>query len=150
MERMEEQMLRRRLVALVLLPLLLLLSGCPKDPYTASLKGSADVSQAVSSAIKIAAQYYSTGKLNDAKKAEVASVLNTITDCNMSFRKAVVNTHNAGLTGVESFLPVANSFVSCAQISPQLANDPSAQSILKAVTTAINGVSLAVASAKGK
>jgi len=141
---------RRRLQALALLPLLLLLSGCPKDPYTASLKGSADVSNAVHSAIQITASYYSTGKLNDQKKAQVAGVLNIVTDCNMTFRKAVVDAHNAGLTGVESFLPIANGFVSCAQAAPQVVNDPNAENILKAVQTAINGVSLAVSSAKGK
>lgn len=138
------------LLAVPLLLLVLVTSGCPKDPYTASLKGSADVSDAVHTAIKDTAAYYSTGKLNDQKKKDVASVLNTVTDCNMTFRKAVVDAHNAGLTGVESFLPIANGFVSCAQAVPQVVNDPNAENILKAVSTAINGVSLAVATAKGK
>lgn len=144
------QQRRLRLLAIPLLVLLALqLSGCPKDPYVASLKGSADVSQAVSSAIKITASYYSTGKLNDQKKKDIANVLNIVTDCNMTFRKSVVDTHNAGLVGISSYLPIADSFVHCAQMSPQVMNDPNASSILKAVDTAINGVSLAVASAKG-
>jgi len=140
----------RKISLFVLLPLVLLLSGCPKDPYTASLRGSADVSQAVSSAIKITASYYSTGKIDDAKKAKVAGVLNIVTDCNMTFRKAVVDTHNAGLTGVSSFLPIADSFVHCAEMAPQVKADTSMFNILKTVDTAINGVSLAVASSKGK
>jgi hypothetical protein len=141
-------MVRRKL--LVLLPLVLLLSGCPKDPYRASLQGSADVSQAVSSAIKISVSYYGTGKLNDVKKNQIASVLNTVTDCNMTFRRAVVDAHNAGLTGATSFLPIADSFVHCAEMTPQVKQDPNVFNILKAVDTAIRGVGLAVASSKGK
>lgn len=143
---------RRKLVTasmVVLLALATMGIGCPKDPYSASIKGSSDVSQAVSSAIKITASYYSTGKLNDQKKATIASVLNTVTDCNMTFRKAVVDTHNAGQTGVGAYLPIADSFVHCAQISPQVLADPNASNILKAVDTAINGVAVVVASAKG-
>lgn len=141
-------MTRRRLVAL-LLPLVLFASGCPKDPYRASIQGSSDVSQAVSSAVKITASYYSSGTIDDKKKATVASVLNTVTDCNMTFRKSVVDAHNAGQVGVSAFLPIADSFVQCARLTPQVQADPKMADILKAVDLAVNGVSLAVASAKG-
>lgn len=142
--------MKRRLASLILvLTLAFLSAGCPKDPYNASVKGSADVAQAVSSAVKITASYYSTGKLNDQKKAAIAGVLNTVTDCNMIFRKAATDAHNAGQIGVAAFLPIADSFVHCAQISPQVLADPSVANILKAVDTSINGVSLVVASAKG-
>jgi len=142
-------MAKRRTI-LLLLPLLLLLSGCPQDPYKAALQGSADVSQAVSSAIKITATYYSAGTIDDKKKATVAGILDTVTNCNTVFRQAVVNTHNSGQTVKQSFLPIADSFVRCAQITPQVMNDPSVSAILKAVDTAINGLALAVQSAKGK
>ena len=143
--------LPRLLSSLALSCLLILsLSGCSQDPYTTSLKGSAGVADAVHGAIKITVSYYSTGKLNDQKKAQVAGVLNIVTDCNMTFRKSVVDAHNAGLTGVESFLPIADGFVHCAQMAPQVKTDPAVFNILKSVDTAINGVSLAVASAKGK
>jgi len=135
---------------LAVLPLVLLLAGCPKDPYRASIQGSADVSQAVSSAVKITASYYSIGKLNDVRKNQIASVLNTVTECNMTFRKSVVEVHNAGLTGASAYLPIADSFVHCAEVSPQVLADPNAANILKAVDTAIRGVSVAVAGAKGK
>jgi len=105
--------------------------------------------QAVSSAVKITASYYGAGTINDLKKAQVANVLENVTNCNMTFRKAVVDAHNAGLTGVESFLPIADSFVHCAQMTPSVMSDPSAMNILKAVDTAINGVRLAVSNAKG-
>lgn len=125
------------------------LAGCSQDPYTAAIKGSSDVSQAVSSAVKITASYYSAGTINDAKKAQVAAVLNLVTDCNMTFRKGVTDVHNTGQTGVSAFLPIADSFVHCAQISPQVMADPTTSNILKAVDSAINGVAVEVASSKG-
>lgn len=125
------------------------MAGCPKDPYRAAIQGSADVSQAVSSAVKITASYYSAGTINDAKKAQVASYLNLVTDCNLTFRKGITNVHNAGQTGVSAFLPVADGFVQCVAVQASVASDPKLSNILKAVDTAINGVSLAVASAKG-
>ena len=139
----------RVIPVLVLFLIVPLLSGCPKDPYRASIQGSSDVSQAVSSAIKITASYYSAGTINDAKKAQVAGVLDVVTNCNMTFRKAVVDVHNAGQTGVAAFLPIADSFVHCAQLSPQVKSDVTMSNILKAVDTAVNGVEVAVASAKG-
>jgi hypothetical protein len=139
--------MRRRL--LVLLPLVLFLSGCPKDPYGAAIKGSSDVSQAVSSAVKITASYYSAGTIDDAKKAQVAGVLNIVTVCNITFRKAVVDAHNAGQTGVSAFLPIADSFVRCTQQAPQVTGDIKVLNILKAVDTAISGVRVAVSGAKG-
>lgn len=141
-------MRRFNLVAVTIL-LAVSLSGCPKDPYRVAIQGSSDVSQAVSSAVKITASYYSAGTIDDVKKAQVAGVLNIVTDCNMSFRKSVVATHNAGQTGVAAFLPIADSFVHCAQVSPQVMADPAASNILKAVDTAVNGVAVAVSNAKG-
>lgn len=142
--------MKRRLLSLgLVLTLAFLSAGCPKDPYRASIQGSSDVSQAVSSALKITASYYSAGTINDAKKAQVAGVLDTVTNCNIIFRKAATDTHNAGQVGVAAFLPIADAFVHCAQISPQMKADQTAFNILKAVDTAINGVEVAVASAKG-
>src|SRR5260370_4636391 len=135
MEEME-MVQRRRLHLIPLLVTLALLSsafGCPKDPYRASIQGSADVSQAVSSAVKITASYYSTGKLNDSKKALVANTLENVTNCNMTFRKAVVDTHNAGLVGVSACLPIADSFVQWASVTPQVMSDHSVVNILTTV-----------------
>src|SRR6266478_2356753 len=148
---MEEQMVRKlsRSTTLLLLLLLLFLSGCPKDAYRASVQGSADVSQAVSSAIKITTAYYANGTINDGAKATVAKYLTIVTDCNMTFRKAVVDTHNAGQIGAGAFLPIANSFVTCAQGSAPVIGNVAVQNYLKAVETAINGIALAVQSAKG-
>ena len=123
------------------------LAGCPKDPYRAAIQGSDDVSQAVHSAIKITASYYAAGTFNDAQKAAAATYFTIVTDCNMTFRKAATGVHNAGQTGVGAFLPIADSFVACAKTS---VSDPKVSNVLKAVDTAINGISLAVQSAKAK
>jgi hypothetical protein len=140
---------RLRLQTLILLPLLLLLSGCPKDPYRAAMQGSSDVSQAVSSAIKITASYYSAGTFNDSQKATAAKYFTVVTDCNMTFRKAATDAHNAGLTLPAAFLPIADGFVNCVRTSAPLSNDVKVTNVLKAVDTAINGISAAIASAKG-
>jgi hypothetical protein len=148
---MEEQMGHRRSRILLALPLLLILSGvgCPKDPYRASLQGSDDVSNGVKSAIKISASYYTSHAINDTQKAAVAGFLTTVTQCNMTFRASVIAEHNAKQVGIAAFLPIADSFVTCAEAQKSIMSDSKIYNILKAVDTAINGVSLAVASAKG-
>lgn len=123
------------------------LAGCPQDPYRAAIRGSADVSEAVSSGIKITASYYSSGTFNDSQKAAAAKYFTIVTDCNMTFRKAVVDVHNAGLTGVSAYLPIADSFVACTQNAAPA--DSKVQVALKAIDTAIRGISVAVANAKG-
>lgn len=139
----------RRVSAVAVLFSVLLLSGCPKDPYRAAVSGSDDVAQGVGSAIKITAAYYSTGTFNDAQKAKAAQYLTVVTDCNITFRKAVVDVHNAGQVGVSAFLPIADGFVTCVNNSAPLSGDPAVQNALKAVDSAIRGISLAIASAKG-
>jgi hypothetical protein len=125
------------------------MSGCPKDPYRAAIQGSADVSQAVSSGIKVTASYYSSGAFNDSQKATAAKYFTIVIDCNMTFRKAVTDVHNAGQTGAQAFLPIADSFVVCVKNSAPVTADPKVRNVLQAVDTAIQGISVAVASAKG-
>jgi len=127
----------------------LLLAGCTTDPYRAAIKGSSDVSQAVGSAIKITASYYSTGVFSDGQKATAAKYFTIVTDCNLTFRKSVVDVHNAGKTGVQAFLPIADGFVSCVRNSAPVVSDQKVSNVLKAVDAAINGISLAISNAKG-
>jgi hypothetical protein len=144
------QQRRLRLLAVpLLLTLALLSSGCPKDPYRAEIQGSSDVSQAVSSAIKITASYYAAGTFDDSQKATAAKYFTVVTDCNMVFRKTATAAHNAGQTLPAAFLPIADGFVNCVRTSAPLSNDIKVTNVLKAVDTAINGISAAVASAKG-
>lgn len=141
--------MKRIATATVVILMALSLAGCPKDPYRAAIQGSSDVSQAVSSAIKITASYYSAGTFNDGQKATAARYLTVVTDCNMTFRKAVVDVHVAGQTGAQAFLPIADSFVVCVQNSAPVSTDPKVTNVLKAVDSAIKGINVAVASAKG-
>lgn len=142
--------MKRRMFLAVLLAGAIFTAGCPKDPYRAAVQGSSDVSQAVSSAIKITASYYSAGTFSDAQKAEAAKYFTIVTDCNLSFRKAATDVHNTGQTGAAAFLPIADSFVACVKNSAPVSADAKVANVLKAVDTAISGVSLAVSSAKGK
>src|SRR5882724_1885154 len=134
---------------IAVLGLAVFLAGCPKDPYRAAIQGSSDVSQAVSSGIKITAQYYSAGTFNDSQKATAARYFTIVTDCNFTFRHAVVDVHNSGQTGAQAYLTIADSFVTCVQNSAPVTADPKVSNVLKAVDTAIRGISVAVASTKG-
>lgn len=140
----------RRLI--VLLPIVLLLSSafsCKDDPYRAAIRGSSDVSQAVSSGIKLTGTYYSVGTFNEAQKAKAANYFGIVTDCNMRFRKSIVMVHNTGQTGISAFLPIAEAFVSCVQNAAPVADDPTLANVLKATDDAIKGISLAISNAKG-
>lgn len=130
--------------------LVLLVAGCPRDAYRAAIQGSDDVSQAVHSAIKITGEYYSSGTFNDAQKATAAKYFTIVTDCNMSFRKAVMGAHNSGQTGAQAFLPIADSFVVCVKNAAPVATDQKLSDVLKLIDVSINGISLAISSAKGK
>jgi len=127
----------------------LLLAGCTTDPYRTAIKGSSDVSQAVSSAIKITASYYSTGVFSDGQKATAAKYFTIVTDCNLTFRKSVVDVHNAGKTGAQAFLPIVEGFVSCVKNSAPVVSDPKVSNVLKTVDLTINAITLAISNAKG-
>jgi len=140
----------RRLRIFPVVVVVLLLSGCPKDPYRAAIQGSDDVASAVHASIQVTAGYYSNGTFSDAQKATAAKYFTIVTDCNLSFRKSVVAAHNSGQTVASAFLPVADSFVTCVKNSAPVGADPKISGVLQAVDTAINGISLAISSAKGK
>lgn len=149
-------MARRRMTAVLVLPLFLLLMGCPKDPYRAALQGSDNVAAAVHTAIAVTTDYYGNGLVSDSEKATVANVLQVITVGNMTFRHCVVAAHNANAAGQAPYLACADAFASqVATTDPSLLGfkNPKAQeelrSYLQAVKTAINGISLAIQSAKG-
>lgn len=129
------------------LALALTFIGCPKDPYSAAIKGSDDVAEGVHQSVVAVGKLYSQGTVDDAYKVTAGHYLDVVTDCNMSFRKSAVTAHAAGQVGVQAYLPLADSFVQCTQkaIKPT----GTAQNILHALDTAINGVSAAIANAKG-
>jgi hypothetical protein len=141
----------------VLLVLLVLsASGCPKEPYRAALSGSDSVAASVHAAIDITSQYYSSNLVNDQEKKVVGEALQVVTESNMTFRSCATAYHNSGALGKSPYLACASSFVlKTASFDPTTFGFKNAKAqadlsnYLKAVKTAIDGVSLAVQSAKG-
>lgn len=148
-------MVRRLLRVVVLLPLVLLNSGCPKDPYRASLSGSAKIADAVHEVVQAEIEYYGMGKLTDEEKAITAGYLNAVTDANMKFRHGATDLHNRGVVGKQAYLDLAQVFVNSVPTDPLAFGykNPDTQkkfnTVLGAVKTAINLISLTVQNAKG-
>lgn len=148
-------MVRRVTAVLVLLPLVLSLSGCPKDPYRACLSGSAKVADAVHEVVTAEIQYYGMGKLSDEEKQVTANYLNTVTDANMKFRHGAEDLHNRGVVGKAEYLALAQTFVNSVPTDPLAFGykNPDAQkkfnTVLGTVKTALNLISVTVQSAKG-
>lgn len=140
----------RRILGLVAAFLFLAGVSCKDDPYRAAIRGSDDVANGVHAGIKITAQYYSSGQFNDGQKAFAAKYFTVVTDCNMTFRKSATDVHNAGQTGIQAFLPIADGFVNCVRSSNLVPPDSKTALVLKSTDTAINGVSAMIASAKEK
>lgn len=141
--------IRSRLFAIIIVIASFSIAGCPKDPYRASIQGSDDVANGVSTGIKITAKYYSVGTFNDSQKAFAAKYLTVVTDCNITFRKSVTDVHNAGQVGIAAFLPIADGFVNCVNNSAPLSGEPKVQDALKIVDSAIRSISLAISNVKG-
>lgn len=129
--------------------------GCPKDPYRASLSGSAKVADAVHEAVTAEIEYYGMGKLTDEEKLFVAGYLTAITNSNMKFRHDATDLHNRDVVGKAAYLDLAQVFVNAVPTDPLAFGykNPDAQkkfnTVLGAVKTAINLVSLTVQNAKG-
>lgn len=141
--------LKHLLLPLVVAAVVFTTAGCPKDPYMAAIKGSDDVAEGVHQSVATIGKLYSEGApgVDDAYKVSAGHYLDVITDCNMGFRKSVVTAHNSGLVAKQAFLPIADSFVTCTQKA--LPPGGATQSALKAVDSAIKGISLAISNAKG-
>jgi hypothetical protein len=130
-------------------------AGCPKDPYRASLSGSAKVADAVAEAVKVSTQYYGTGKINDQEKATIAGYLDKVTDANMKFRHGAEDLHQAGVTGKTEYLGLAQAFINAVPTDPLAFQYKSADSqkkfaeVLGTVKTALNLIQLTLQQAKG-
>lgn len=150
---------RIRLVTVVpLLALVLLLNNafvCTKDPYHASLSGSAKVSDAVAEAIKVSTQYYGTGKLDDVEKANIANYLTVVTNGNMEFRHGVEVLHTKGVVGASEYIGLAQAFVNAVPTDPLTFHYKSDEAqkkfaiVLGSVKTALNLIQVTVQQAKG-
>lgn len=143
-------------ICAVLVVLALVVSGCPKDPYRASLSGSAKVADAIHEATTAAKDYYGQGKLTDGEKKAIGEYLDAVNTANEKFKKSVDATHAAGTVGAQAYLDAAQAFVDAVPTDPLAFHYKSADSqakfntVLGAVKTALNGISLAIQSAKQK
>lgn len=145
-------MLRLVLPLLLLLPLV----ACSTDPYTASMKASLDVSNAVSDGIKVVATLQTDKVINAKEEADILGYLSSITTLNQKFRQDVRAVHSQSGTKTD-YLSAANIFVLSAS-DPQLLAavhvvNPKAQArvqlIVNAITTALEGIQAAINNAKG-
>ena len=148
----------RRLTAIALvLPLVLLLSGCPKDPYVASMAASSDVSNVVADAISITSQLQADNLITNQEVAGIASYLGSITTLNQTFRNSVKQIHSSGVTGKAQYLAAAQTFVTNATNTETLQAlrivNPAAQKkvqiFVRAINTALTGIQTAINQAKG-
>ena len=140
-----------------LIPLLFLipfLSGCPggKDPYTASMQASLQVSDAVAQAIPIVQQLQSTALITDAEAKIVYGYLQSVTVGNQSFRGAVTAAHDAHQAGAAPYLAAASTFVQGVNSASALAaihiTNPQSQEkvmlYLNAINTVLNGIATVI------
>jgi hypothetical protein len=153
---------RQRMVAVALLlllaPLVLLTSGCPKDPYTAAMAASLDISNGVNDGLTVITQLQQDKLITQAEMAKVATYLGNLTTLNGKFRTTVKSIHSANASSIKAaYIPAAEAFVTAASDPATLAAlhvvNPAAeakiQAVLTAINTALNGIQLAINSAKG-
>jgi hypothetical protein len=134
------------------------LSGCPKDPYTASMAASLDVSNGVNDGITVIGQLETDSLITRAEGAKIAGYLGNLTVLNGKFRTTVRSIHTANPVATKAaYIPAAQAFVSAANDPTLLAAlhvvnpvaEQRVQAFLTAINTALNGIQLAINQAKG-
>ena len=149
----------RQLAPLLFLLLLVpLLSGCPKDPYTAAMAASLDISNGVNDGLTVITQLEQDKLITQIETAKLATYLGNVTTLNGTFRTAVRSIHSANASSTKAaYIPAAQAFVTAASDPQTLAAlhvvnptaDAKVQAVLTAINTALNGIQLAINSAKG-
>lgn len=150
---------RRRAVSTIVLALGLavFLAGCPKDPYTASMAASLDVSNGVSDGIQVLGTLKTDNLMTADEVASYAGYLGSLTTLNGTFRASVKQIHASGQTGKAAYISAASTFITNAN-NPQLlaalhVSNPQAQAkvqtFMTAIKTALDGIQTAINSAKG-
>ena len=135
---------------LLLIPIILFLSGCPgsKDPYTASMQASLQVSDAVAQAIPIVQQLQTNNLITAAEAHTVYGYLDSVTTGNGVFRHTAQAAHAAGNKTAAPYLAAASTFVQGVNSAQVLAaihiTNPDSQKkvllYLEAVQTVLNGI----------
>ena len=148
---------RRRLVVLPALLVVLLLVACSTDPYTASMKASLDVSNAISDGVKVIGTLQQDKLVSTPEAIDLLGYLNTLTTLNQKFRQDVRVIHNSGAKGKVAYIEAASTFAASAN-DPQLLTalhvvNPKAQAMVQAIVAAIQttltAIQTAINAAKG-
>jgi hypothetical protein len=133
----------------VALLLAALVSGCSTDPYTAAMAGSKDVSDAISAILPILQEVQQDKLISTSQLNEVLGYLDKTTRANQAFRAAVKQVHSSGQAGAQGYLDAADVFIRAVQTQQIVGLPAKLQPYITAVDTAIHGIELAVAKAKG-
>jgi hypothetical protein len=133
----------RRRIAVILLPLVLLLSGCP-DPYGACEKGALDIGNGIAAGMKATDQLRVAGKISVQEETNILGYLEFANTTNGAFGKCAQAAHTAGSK--------SGSFTACAQVFSTALNDPTKLALIHvsdpntqtAVQAIINGITAGV------
>jgi len=153
------KLLTRRFSVLVFATMLLLglASGCAKDPYTAAMAASLDVSNVVSDGLVVLTELKKDVLITQPEVATFAGYLGSVTTLNGTFRTSVKAIHASGTSGKAAYIAAAQVFVTAADDPKVLAavhvSNPAAQAkvdnIVKGIQTALTGIQTAINSASG-
>ena len=152
--------MRKRKVAigLTLVLFLAMAQACTKDPYTAAMQASLDVSNGVNDGITVVTQLEQDKLITQQETAAIAKYLGNLTVLNGKFRTSVKAVHSANPASTKAaYIPLAEAFVTSANdptfLSAVHVVNPAAQAkvqaFLTAINTALNGIQLAINAAKG-
>ena len=134
------------------------LAGCSKDPYTAAMQASLNISNGVNDGITAITQLVQDKLITPQETAAIAGYLGNLTVLNGKFRTSCKSVHAANPASPKAaYIPLAEAFVTAAN-DPTFLNavhvvNPTAQekvqAVLTGINTALNGIQLAINAAKG-
>ena len=149
---------RKRAMGLAVVFVAMCLAACSQDPYTAAMKASLDVSNGVNDGITVITQLEQDKLITQQETASIAKYLGNLTVLNGKFRTEVKAVHTANPASTKAaYIPLAEAFVAGANdpafLSAVHVVNPAAQAkvqaFLTAISTALNGIQLAINAAKG-
>lgn len=141
----------------IALMLAVCLSACSKDPYTASMAASLDISNGVNDALTTLTALRQSDLITQAEMAQYATYLGNLTTLNGVFRTSVKTIHSNAAAPKSAYIAAASTFVVNANNPTVLAAlhvvNPQAQAkvqtFMLAISTALNGIQVAISQAKG-
>lgn len=145
------------LICALLLAVAVFSSGCPKDPYAASMQASLNVSNGVGDGLTVLAELQKDALVSAPEVVSIAGYLGNLTTLNTSFRNSARQIHASGQTGKAAYLAAAQTLVTNANSAEVLAavrvSNPAAQAkvqtFLLTIKSALDGIQLEINKAKG-